>query len=283
MSTGDDVQRSGTTSASALSVPGGRPPATVPTNSAPPTTVPTGAPASGAPGPADGESTKSARELNDELLYTGWFVFAARQPLPADRAGITAEAGELLDGALAKDVYTRGIYEVSGYRADADVMIWWTSPNPDLLQQTYQRFRQTGLGRCLEPVWSAVGLHRPAEFNRNHIPAYVRREDPRDYICVYPFNRSFEWYLLPDYERRGLLAEHGMMGREYEDVRANTVAAFGLGDYEWLLAFEADELHRIVDCIRHLRGSATRRHTRLETPFYSGARKPLPDVVAALP
>ena len=45
----------------------------------------------------------------------------------------------------------------------------------------------------------------------------------------------------------------GSWAREYEDVRANTVAAFGLGDYEWLLAFEADELHRIVDCIRHLR------------------------------
>jgi hypothetical protein len=104
-------------------------------------------------------------------------------------------------------------------------------------------------------VWSSVGIHRPAEFNRNHIPAYVRREEPRKYVCVYPFNRSLEWYLLPDYERRGMLAEHGIQGRDYEDVRANTVAAFGLGDYEWLLAFEADEMHRITDCLRHLRTS----------------------------
>ena len=73
------------------------------------------------------------------------------------------------------------------------------------------------------------------------------------------------------------------MGREYEDVRANTVAAFGLGDYEWLLAFEADELHRIVDCIRHLRASRARLHTKLETPFYTGARKPIAEIVAALP
>jgi hydrogen peroxide-dependent heme synthase len=228
------------------------------------------------------ESEKSARELNDELLYCCYSVFRARGPLPQDRTELTAEADALLEQALAKDVYTRGTYDISGYRADADLMIWWTCPDPDMLQETYGRFRATALGRQLEPVWSAYGLHRPAEFNRNHIPAYVRREDPRRYVCVYPFVRSLEWYVLPDYERKGMLAEHGIMGREYPDVRANTVAAFGLGDYEWLLAFEADDLHRIVDCIRHLRTSRARLHTKLETPFYTGIRKPLAEIVASL-
>jgi len=229
------------------------------------------------------ESDKSARELNDEILYCSYSVFRAPASLPDGRAELADEAEGLLEQVLAKDVYTRGTYDISGYRADADLMIWWTCPDPDVLQETYARFRATGLGRELEPVWSAYGLHRPAEFNRNHIPAFVRREDPRKYICIYPFVRSLEWYLLPDFERRGMLAEHGIMGREFEDVRANTVAAFGLGDYEWLLAFEADQLHRIVDCIRHLRGSAARRHTKLETPFYTGVRKPLREIVASLP
>ncbi len=229
------------------------------------------------------ESKKSAQELNDEMLYTSWSVFRSAQPLPADRAPLAVEVESFFEQSLAKDVYVRGVYEISGYRADADVLIWWTCPDPDVLQETYQRFRQTALGRSLAPVWSSVGLHRPAEFNRSHIPAYVRREDPRRYVCVYPFNRSLEWYLLPDYERRGMLAEHGIMGREFADVRANTVAAFGLGDYEWLLAFEADELHRIVDCLRHLRASDARRHTRLEVPFYTGVRKEIGDLVAALP
>ena len=80
-----------------------------------------------------------------------------------------------------------------------------------------------------------------------------------------------------------MLAEHGKMAREYPDVRANTVASFALGDYEWMLAFEADELHRIVDLMRHLRAATARRHTRLEIPFYTGARKSAADLVAALP
>jgi len=230
------------------------------------------------------DSEKSARELNDELLYTTYAVFRAARPLgDAARGDVAGEAQDLLDAALAKEVYTRGTYDLCGFRADADLLVWWTCPDPDVLQDVYGRFRATRLGRHLEPVWSAMGLHRPAEFNRSHIPAYVRREDPKRYACVYPFNRSLDWYLLPDYERRGMLAEHGIQGREFPDVRANTVAAFGLGDYEWLLAFEADELHRIVDCLRHLRGSRARLHTRLETPFYTGARKPLAEIVAALP
>ena len=229
------------------------------------------------------ESPLSANELNDQLLYTTYAVFKAVTPLPADRTPLIDEAQGLLDEVLGKDVYTRGTYDISGYKADADLLVWWTCPDPDVLQEAYGRFRTTALGRHLAPVWSSVGLHRPAEFNRSHIPAYVRREDPKKYVCVYPFNRSLDWYLLPDYERRGMLAEHGIAGREFEDVRANTVAAFGLGDYEWLLAFEADELHRIVDLMRELRASRARLHVREEVPFYTGRRKPVSELVAAAP
>jgi peroxiredoxin len=233
--------------------------------------------------PADGQGL-SARELNEQILYTQWSVFRSTAPLPdADRGAFSQEAQGLLDAVADKQVYTRGIYDISGLKAEADFMIWWTCPDVEAIQETYSRFRQTQLGRHLEPVWSSVGLHRPAEFNRSHIPAYVAREDPKKWVCVYPFVRSLEWYLLPDFERRGMLAEHGQMGRDFADVRANTVAAFGLGDYEWLLAFEADELPRILDCIRHLRASRARLHTKLEVPFWTGVRKPLNEIVAALP
>ena len=141
---------------------------------------------------------------------------------------------------------------------------------------------RTPLGRASTPVWSQTALHRPAEFNKSHIPAFLAGEEARKFICVYPFVRSYEWYLLPDEERRFMLAEHGKMAREYPDVRANTVACFSLNDYEWILAFEADELHRIVDLMRHLRGAEARLHTRVEIPFYTGRRKPVGELVASL-
>jgi chlorite dismutase len=178
----------------------------------------------------------------------------------------------------------RGLYDVAGLRADADFMIWTHAERVEALQATYEDFRRTTtLGRACTPVWSSVALHRPAEFNKSHIPAFMAGEEPGAYICVYPFVRSYEWYLLPDEERRRMLAEHGMAAREYKDVRANTVPAFALGDYEWILAFEAPELHRIVDLMRELRATDARRHTREETPFFTGPRVPVEQLVASLP
>ena len=226
---------------------------------------------------------KRARELNEIIRYTAWSVFRAATPLAADRTAVTGEVEQLFEQLAAKDVVVRGTYDVSALRADADLMVWWHAPSADDLQEAYGRFRRTELGRSLTPVWSQFALHRPAEFNKSHVPAFLADEEPRGYVCVYPFVRSYEWYLLPDEERRAMLAEHGRMAREYPDVRANTVPAFALGDYEWILAFEADELHRIVDLMRHLRGSVTRRHVRTEIPFYTGRRRPVADLVAALP
>jgi chlorite dismutase len=228
---------------------------------------------------------KKARELNDSIRYTMWSVFRLRDVLgdEADRDAEAREVEELVAKLEADDVVVRGVYDLSGLRADADLMVWWHAEEVEKLQDAYQRLRRTAFGRRLEPVWSQVALHRPAEFNKSHIPAFLADEEARDYVCVYPFVRSYEWYLLEDAERRRLLAEHGQMAREYPDVRANTVASFALGDYEWMLAFEADELHRIVDLMRHLRGSETRRHVREEVPFYTGRRRTPTELVSSLP
>jgi len=233
----------------------------------------------------DQPQTNAARinELNATIRYTMWSVFRAATPLPEAREELSAEVAELFDELGRKDVVVRGTYDVSGLRADADLLVWWHAAESDALQEAYGLLRRTALGRHLEPVWSQLALHRPAEFNRSHLPAFLAGEEARPYVCVYPFVRSYEWYLLPDAERRAMLAEHGQMARGYPDVRANTVASFALGDYEWMLAFEADELHRIVDLMRDLRASAARRHVREEVPFYTGRRRSIAEIVESLP
>jgi peroxiredoxin len=231
------------------------------------------------------QQTNAARmkELNATIRYTMWSVFKAATPLPALREDMSAEVDALFEQLAGKDVVVRGTYDLAGLRADADVLVWWHSSSSDALQEAYGLLRRTALGRHLEPVWSQMALHRPAEFNKSHLPAFLAGEQARPYLCVYPFVRSYEWYLLPDEERRAMLAEHGRMARGYPDVRANTVASFALGDYEWMLAFEADELYRIVDLMRDLRASAARRHVREEVPFFTGRRRSVTELVAALP
>ncbi|MFA6575997.1 MAG: hydrogen peroxide-dependent heme synthase [Nocardioides sp.] len=224
------------------------------------------------------------REINESIRYTMWSVFRLADVLgDADRAAEGAEVEKLFAELAEADVIVRGVYDVSGLRADADLMVWIHATTSEELQLAYHRFRRTAFGRRLAPVWSQMALHRPAEFNKSHVPAFLNDEAPKKHICVYPFVRSYEWYLLEDSERRRMLAEHGKMARDYTDVRANTVASFALGDYEWMLAFEADELYRIVDLMRHLRASDARRHVREEVPFYTGSLVPVAELVERLP
>lgn len=216
-------------------------------------------------------------------LYAAFAAPAARRLPDERRAAAAAEAQSALDAAAADGVALRGAYSLAGFRADADLLLWLVGPTADALQDALVAVRHTELGRALDAVWTNVGVHRDAEFNKAHVPAFLQGEAPRRYVCVYPFVRSYEWYLLPPQERSDMLRDHGMMARDYADVRANTTSAFALGDYEWLLAFEADELTRIVDLMRHLRGAEARRHTREELPFFTGIRKPLSAVTADLP
>ncbi|SEW07302.1 chlorite dismutase [Austwickia chelonae] len=229
-------------------------------------------------------SPSQIRAINDTVRYAMWSVFASAEPLPEEeRDRLCEEAEAFFAGLEDQGVVVRGCYDISGLRAEADLMIWWHAETIEQLQAAYQAFRRSGVGRYLEPVWSSAALHRPAEFNKGHIPAFLAGEEARAYVCVYPFVRSYDWYLLDDSRRRELLSEHGQMARGFPDVRANTIASFALNDYEWVLAFEADELHRIVDLMRHLRGSGARMHVREEVPFFTGPRRTPAQIVASLP
>jgi peroxiredoxin len=232
----------------------------------------------------DAAGKPKARDINEMVRYTMWSVFRVARPFgddPRDQA--VAEVEGLVDQLAAKGVVVRGFYDVAGLRADADFMVWWHAESPDSLQEAYSSLRRSALGRASEPVWSVMALHRPAEFNKSHVPAFLADEAARDYVCVYPFVRSLDWYLLPDEERRTMLADHGKAARGYPDVRANTVSSFALGDYEWILAFEADQLDRIVDLMRDLRATEARRHVREEVPFFPGPRVQAGDLIATLP
>lgn len=205
---------------------------------------------------------------DSDLGYTLWAVLR-RDPDAVNSGERTLgdRIAELPDG-----VVLRGIYDVSGLRADADVMLWLHGPKPEDLQAALRRLRSSSELAATRPTWNAMGVHRDAEFSRDHLPAFMRGAEPKAWLTVYPFVRSYEWYLLPPEERRALLAEHGRAGSAYRGVLANTVASFSLGDYEWILALEAEELVELVDLMRDLRATGARRHVREEVPFFTGRR-----------
>ena len=221
--------------------------------------------------------------MSEQAIYTSFPVFRARRDALGSERDVIAKEVESLLADHSERVQTRGVYSTVGLRADADLVLWWVARSPDDLQALHADLLRTQLGRALEQREVFVGVVRPAEFAKDHQPAFVQGKAPKRHLCVYPFVRTPEWYLLDPEERGALLREHGEAGREFPDVLANTTSAFGLGDYEWILAFEADELGRIVDLIRRLRATQARRYTKLETPFFTGTRCDLATAVARLP
>ena len=207
--------------------------------------------------------------LATPVRYAAWAVYA-RTGIVEHAADATAELRRWAEALAEDDVVLRGLYDVSGLRADADLMVWLHGPSAEALQGALRGFRRTAAGDATRLAFSLLGTHRPAEFTRDHVPSFMRETEALGWLCMYPFVRSYDWYLLPEDERRALLSEHGLAARAFPRVQTNTVAAFGLNDYEWVLALEADELHDLVDLMRHLRATGARRHVREEIPFYTG-------------
>src|SRR5258706_2581087 len=177
--------------------------------------------ATGKPSPAQ------AREINASIRYTMWSVFRAATPLGAAlRDELAVEVDNLFEQLAAKDVVVRGTYDVSALRADADLMVWWHAPTADALQEAYGRLRRTKLGAHLAPVWSNAALHRPAEFNKSHVPAFLAGEEAKAYVNLYPLVLSYEWDLLSGEERREMLVQHRLQARGYTQLLGNALASF---------------------------------------------------------
>ncbi|MBF4615399.1 hydrogen peroxide-dependent heme synthase [Curtobacterium sp. VKM Ac-1376] len=246
------------------------------------------APAESGPAPTHDSPHESdpATGVDPNMLtaYALWAVF--RRPLgPVHRVGddAVAELDAVITGAAERGVTIRGFYDVSGFRADADVMVWLHGDDAQAIQAVLRQVRRTGLFQDAEPVWHVMAMHREAEFNKRHTPAFLRGKDPEAWITVYPFVRSYEWYLLPEEERSKMLRDHGMAGAKYRRVLTNTIATFALSDYEWILPLESPDLVDLVDLMRDLRYTEARMHVREEVPFFTGRRvttAELPEVLS---
>lgn len=243
-------------------------------------------PASGSTGP----STAETDDATPEVPLTQFTMYAVFRRDPANELELAgrgiekavSEVDAVLDELQRGGVTVRGLYDVSGFRHDGEVLVWLHGEVPEDLQWALRQIRRTELFAPLIPSWQAVGVHRAAEFNARHMPAFMLGKEPQQWVTVYPFVRSYEWYLLPEDERSRMLADHGRRGAAFRSTLANTVAAFGISDYEWLLALEDDELINLVDMMRDLRYTDARLHVREEVPFYTGRRITSADLVEVL-
>ena len=117
-----------------------------------------------------------------------------------------------------------------------------------------------------------MGVHRDAEFNKAHVPGVpARHASPKAWLTVYPFVRSYEWYLLPDDERGAHARRARPQGRRVHAASSPTPSRRSRSaTTSGSSPLEADELTDLVDLMRDLRATDARRHVREEVPFFTG-------------
>lgn len=177
-------------------------------------------------------------------------------------------------------VHVRGTYVVQGFQPHTDILFWTFADDVDDIQDMQLEIRRAEIGKYISTPHAFIGMSKPFEFSE-HPTSFAVGVRARRYLCFYPFIRTPEYYLLPRWERKAVIGDHGDIGHEFvPDILTNGVYGFGLGDYEWLLTFETDNLGRLVDCVRKLRESKSRLYVADEHPFIVGRLFPLREALA---
>lgn len=215
--------------------------------------------------------------INDTIRYTNWTAFKMVSPVE-NVAAAQEEFTQWVTKLEDRGITLRGSYDIRGFRGDTALLLWIHAASAEEVQTALREFSRLAFGHHFESTWSGMGLHRPAEFNRTHVPGFMLGKEAKKWLCMYPFVRSYDWYLIPESDRREMLVEHGVAGHKYEGITSSTVASFALGDYEWLLALESEDLHEIVDMMRDLRYTKARMHVREEVPFFTGRRVEITEI-----
>lgn len=221
-----------------------------------------------------------------ETLYANFWIYAVdrswRQLEAPAKAAAQAQFACILEDAQADGVRIRGVYSMTGLRHDADLILWVIADTVEAMQRLATAINASTLGGYLETRYTYLGAALGTRYTSDHAPAFVRGIPPKRYLSVYPFVKTHEWYQLPFEERRQAMAEHGRLGRDYPEILTNTVSSFGIGDHEFVVAFEANDVAEMVRMVEHLRPAASRPYTKLDTPIFLGVRKDVRDALADL-
>lgn len=172
--------------------------------------------------------------------------------------------------SLKRPEVSHRLYLSMALRHDTDFFLWAIARDLAPLQQLGADLLKTGLGGFLKLSYTFVAMTRPSVYNPMHIPAFEQGEGPKRYLFLYPFVKSREWYLLPFEKRREIMRGHMTIGEQYPMVRLNTTYSFGLGDQDFVLAFETDQPAAFEDLVQRLRETEASRYTVRDTPFILG-------------
>lgn len=178
-------------------------------------------------------------------------------------------------------------YSTIGLRTNVDFMIWRIGYELDPMQQMTSRMNKTEMAKYIEPTQSFLSMTKRS--------MYIDRDNPEhaedrlhiipgksDYLFVYPFVKTREWYTKPAEQRQEMMDEHIRIGSKYRSVKLHTTYSFGLDDQEFVVAFETDNPADFLDLVQELRETKASSYTLRDTPMFTCRQRTLSECLEAL-
>jgi chlorite dismutase len=176
-------------------------------------------------------------------------------------------------------------YSTLGLKATTDFLLWLISKEMKGVELFTAALNHSFVGIYLERTHTYLTLTRPSIYlrhpSRQRQGTTVSQEQQGQgeheqeftgeapYFFIYPFTKTHEWYQLPYEQRREMMLEHFRIGNQFPTVRTYTSYSIGLDDYEFVVAFEADDPNEFQECVLRLREAKARPYTLADTPIWT--------------
>jgi len=178
-------------------------------------------------------------------------------------------------------------YSTIGLRTNVDFMIWRIGYDLEPIQEMTAALNKTEMAKYLEPTQSFLSMTKRS--------MYIDKDNPEhdedrlhiipgksQYLFVYPFVKTREWYSRPPEMRQEMMDEHIRIGSKYRSVKLHTTYSFGLDDQEFVVAFETDYPADFLDLVQELRETKASSYTLRDTPMFTCRQRTLTECLEAL-
>jgi len=193
------------------------------------------------------------------------------------------ESAKEVENVLNNSYVKYRTYSTLGLRDDADFLIWFVSESIEEIQNIISKLYLTVFGKYIIPSQVYISCTRPSIYtDSGRAPSILNDDIPKKYAIVYPFTKTREWYLLPNEQRKKMMNQHIEIGKKYPEVILNTTYSFGIGDQDFMLAFETDNLNSFQSLIMDLRETKVSLYIQKDTPMIVCVKKDIIPLITSL-
>jgi len=168
-------------------------------------------------------------------------------------------------------------------RDDAEFLFWFAAETVEEIQNVISKLYLTVFGKYIIPSRVYLSCTRSSTYARKGtLPSFVLGNEPQKYVIVYPFTKTREWYLLPQAQSQKMMDQHINVSEKYPQVTLNTTYSFGIGDQDFMLAFECDNLVDFQNLIMELRQTKVSAYVAVDTPMITCVKKDIIPLITSL-